>query len=286
VTIASCDPLPEPDPDEQPLVDALEAAGMSVRVCDWRDSSVDWSIGGLTLPRSTWDYYRHYDEFIAWAEHVAEVSELSNPVEIVRWNSHKGYLTELAGRGVPTVPTVMVEKGSGRSLDALCRAGGWSRVVVKPAVSAGSFETHVLDLHEGDSSTFDRLVASRDTLVQPYVDTVDTYGERSMIVIDGELTHSVKKHPRFAGEDERVTGPHPIEDAERALAEQVLGEVDAPLLYARVDMVRDEAGEPMLAELELIEPSLFFRFCDEALSRMVAGIERRLRTAGRTRKGA
>lgn len=268
VTIATCRPLPEPDPDQAPLVGALQRAGLSVRVCAWHDRQVDWERGRVTLLRSTWNYYRQRERFVAWAEHVAQVSELYNPLEVVRWNSHKRYLIELARQGVPVVPTELVDRGSTRSLAEICAARGWSRVVVKPAVSAGSFDTHVVE-SAGESEPFDDLVARRDTLVQPYVDAVDTYGERSVIVIDGQITHSVKKHPRFAGQDESVTGPHEPAAAERALADAALSQLDQPLLYARVDMVPDADGQPMLAELELIEPSLFFRFSDEALSRMV-----------------
>ncbi len=276
ITIATCRPLPEPDPDEAPLVEALEGAGFRTRVCDWRDSKVDWSQAKLTLLRSTWNYYRHYDDFLQWLAHVAKVSALYNPVEIVRWNAHKSYLIELAEAGVPTVPTVLVELGCDRPLADIVEANGWSRVVVKPAVSAGSFETHIVDRADEPTPVFDRLVAARDVLVQPYIDAVDTYGERSLIVIDGELTHCVKKHPRFAGEDEHVTGPHPPSSDELELANRALDAVGAPLLYARVDMVPDVDGRPMLAELELIEPSLFFRFSDAALERMVEALRARL----------
>ncbi len=278
ITLATCHPLPKPDQDEAPLVRALVERGLSVRVCPWHDDEVDWSASPVTLIRSTWNYYHDRPGFVRWAEHVDDVSSLFNSAEIVRWNSHKRYLVELARAGVPTVPTVLAERGTGVALDALCAARGWRRVVVKPAVSAGSFETHIVDVEKGDDPAFARLAAERDVLVQPYVDAVDTYGERSLIVIDGELTHSVKKHPRFAGQEEHTTGPHPIAPAERELAEAALAHVDAPLLYARVDMVPAADGQPMLTELELIEPSLFFRFGQPALERLVDALEERCRT--------
>ncbi|MBA2663325.1 MAG: hypothetical protein H0U74_13640 [Bradymonadaceae bacterium] len=277
ITIATCRPLPEPDPDEAPLLDALAQAGLRARLCAWHDRTVDWSLSPLTIIRSTWNYYHDRAGFVDWAERVTTVSELQNSASVVRWNSHKGYLLELARRGVRVVPSELIEAGQAASLEAICAAHNWSHVVVKPAVSAGSFETHTMRAGALDTTTFARLMAERDVLVQPYIDAVDTYGERSLIVIDGELSHSVRKHPRFAGQHEQISGPHPITPAERAFSRQVLASFDEALLYARVDLVPDVDGQPMLTELELIEPSLFFRFSPEALARLVGAIESRLR---------
>jgi hypothetical protein len=36
-----------------------------------------------------------------WAEGVDGVTMLVNPMPVLAWNSHKSYLTTLAGRGVP-----------------------------------------------------------------------------------------------------------------------------------------------------------------------------------------
>ena len=41
------------------------------------------------------------------------------------------------------------------------------------------------------------------------------------------------------------------------LAEQVLAAIDAPLLYARIDMVPDADGRWLLMEAELIEPDFY-----------------------------
>jgi len=110
------------------------------------------------------------------------------------------------------------------------------------------------------------------------VPSVEDHGERSLIWIDGELTHAMRKSPRFSGQDEAVSGPHPIDDAERALAEAVLAPLAAQILYGRVDVARDERGAPMVMEVELIEPSLFLLQHPPARDRLVAAIFRRLHT--------
>lgn len=279
VTLVTCDPLPEPDPDAAPLEAALTAAGLSWRWAVWNDAEVDWAAGTVTVLRSTWDYYRQHGEFLAWCDRVAGETTLLNPAAVVRWNSHKRYLLELAEAGLDVVPTAHVPTGASETLSDVCASRGWSRVVVKPAVSAGSWNTHVFASPVDGAATFDALVAERDVLVQPFVETVATDGERSLVVVDGELSHAVLKHPRFAGERERVEGPMPMDDAERRLAADACAMAATrggpPLLYARVDVVRSARGEPMIAELELIEPSLFFAMEPASVTRFVAGIARR-----------
>ena len=46
-------------------------------------------------------------------------------------------------------------------------------------------------------------------------------------------------------------------------------------LYARVDLIRDEKGEPVVLELEMIEPCLFFPFAGGSAERFAAAVVRR-----------
>ena len=276
VTLVTTDPLPEPDLDEAPLVAALKEAGLTVRVCPWKDPEVDWSESAVTVVRSTWDYYREIDEFLRWIARTCEVSGLWNPAEVLRWNAHKGYLLSLPLQGVRVVPTVLVKRGQAMSLGGICEAEGWRHVVIKPAISAGSYRTHQVFAEAPREDLFGELVADGDVLVQPYMESVDEYGERSMVFIDGALSHCVRKHPRFAGGEERVTGPEVPTDEEVRVAEKALSTIDAELLYGRVDLVRDGAGKVVVAEVEVMEPSLFFRFAEGSARRFADGVRRRL----------
>ncbi len=279
VALVSCRELPEPDPDAAPLAAALAAAGIRSEIVAWDDPEADWARARLTVLRSAWNYPRRHEAFLAWAARAAGVSELWNPLPVVRWNSHKGYLLELERAGVPIAPTVLLPRGDRRSLAAILAERGWGEVVVKPAVSAASFLTlrcseEALEAGEGHLA---RLLAERDALVQEYLPSVESYGERALIWIDGELTHAVRKTPRFAGEAEHVSHQAvPIAAAEAALATQALAAVEPPLLYARIDLARAHDGAPVVMELELIEPSLFFAQGPAALARFVGAIHRRL----------
>jgi len=173
-----------------------------------------------------------------------------------------------------------VPRGSRRTLAAIRQDQGWTDVVIKPAVSAASFRTMraTRDLAADGERHLAALAADGDVLVQRYLPSVEDYGERALVWIDGHLTHAVRKSPRFEGQHEAVSGDAvPISAAESALARAALGVVREPMLYARIDVAPGPAGAPVVMELELVEPSLFFPQCPAALERFVAAIGRRVR---------
>lgn len=272
VLIATCDPCPHPDVDAGPLAAALDRAGLRHAMAAWHDADEDWGRARLTLIRSTWNYVARHEEFVAWAERVDQVGRLCNPAAVVRWNAHKSYLVELAAKGLPVVPTVWVRQGSEVSLAEICDREGWRRVVIKPAISAGSFETHTMQRTDLDDATWQRLVGERDVLVQPFVDGVRTSGERAIVTFAGKPSHAVRKSPRFVGDPQCIEGPVPIAADEHALVGATLAALDAVPLYARVDMARGEDGRPMLMELELIEPCLFLDKEPAGADRLVAAL--------------
>jgi glutathione synthase/RimK-type ligase-like ATP-grasp enzyme len=276
--IATCRPLPEPDVDEGLLLEALQAAGVDARMAAWHESA-EWRDPLPTVIRSTWDYIHHPQAFGHWLRAVAATAPLWNPLDVVLGTLHKHYLIELAERGVPVTPTVLLERGKHADLRTLCAGRGWGDVVVKPAVGAGSHETHRLDPAADEAAQLaSRLLATQDLLVQPYLASVDGYGERAMVWIDGEFTHAVRKSPRFAGGVESVSESVPISTEERALGEAALASMaNTDMLYARVDVAPGADGKPVVMELELVEPSLFLLQHPPALQRLVRGIVRRLR---------
>lgn len=274
--------LPDLDPDDRPLAAALRERGLEVAIVPWDDATFDWSTARLAVLRNPWDYFHRRDEFLAWGQRVEAVTRLENPLAVVRWNLHKGYLTELADRGAPIVPTTLVPRGESFDVARHAAAHAWEGVVVKPAVSADSWETHVVPAHriEVAQGHLDRLAAERDVLVQPFLGSVEDHGERCLVFLDGRFSHAVRKNSitrggRWAGLPEGT--PVTAEPAEREAAERVLAASGlGPLLYARVDLVRDGNGEPCLLELELAEPTLFLADAPAGLARMTEAIVGRL----------
>src|SRR5262249_50698274 len=239
----------------EPLAAALADAGFDARLVAWDDPGADWDAPVPTIVRSTWNYALDREAFLAWAARVARAAPLWNPPDVLAANTHKRYLVELARRGVPVVPTALVERGASPEV-----AGrGWPRVVIKPAVGAGSLDARAFDAADPAAEEHAPALAARgEGLIQPYIDSVHDHGQRAGRWVDGEPSHAVRKAPRFAGDAEAVTGPYPIADDERAVALAALAPWVGRILYGRVDLARDADGAPRVMELELAEPSLFF----------------------------
>jgi glutathione synthase/RimK-type ligase-like ATP-grasp enzyme len=244
--------MPKPDPESHLLVAELERLGLRARVVPWTDPGAGEA--DVVLIRTTWDYTSRREEFVRWCERTAARTPVLNPPGVVRWNSHKGYLRDLAAAGVSTVPTRVVAAEGEASLDGA--------VVIKPAVSSGAFGAGRFAAGEpGATEHLLGVLAHGDAIVQPYVPSVAKRGERSLIYLGGELSHAVNKQPaegdyrvqsHYGGEVTR----HEPTPAELAVAETALAQAAEALTYARVDLVEGEYG-PMVIELELIEPELF-----------------------------
>lgn len=256
------------------MLQAAADAGLRAELAAWDDPGVDWSGYDLAAVRSTWDYYADEGAFRAWIGRAARATRLWNPAELMLANIHKGYLAELAGRGVPIVPTRFLRPGErlAPAVDA------WARFVVKPAVSAGSFMTRPFTAGElPEAEVFAAAILARgDAMVQPYVDAVADGGEVALVWVDGEFTHAVAKAPRFHADDERVTPAFPPTNDQLSVARRTLAAIPGPKLYARIDLMRLVDGTWALSEAELIEPSLFFLQHPPALERFMRAIRARI----------
>lgn len=261
------------DEDLAPLASALREAGADVVIADWDDEAFDWGSVDAALLRSTWDYTDRPGEFLAWAERAAQRTRLLNPPDVLRWNTDKHYLAELARAGVAIVPSTFVEPGmdAQAALAAFLDAEPCTEFVVKPCIGAGSRDAQRhrrADIDAAGAHVARLLDAGRSVLLQPYLERVDEHGETALVFFDGAYSHAIRKGPLlragegstgalFAAEDIRAREP---DAAEHLLARQVLAAIpfEAPLAYARVDLIHDSHGSPRLLELELAEPSLFF----------------------------
>ena len=270
VALATCEAVRDLEKDERFLLNALRARGLDAGPVVWDDHSVNWSGVRLCLIRSVWDYYLRRDEFLSWLDSLPSSVQVWNPPDVIRWNSHKGYLRDLEGRGVPTIPTEWFVPGDSPDLAALARANSWDGVVVKPVVSAGAHRTHVFESSAAALAQqhLDDLLREGEAMVQPFMDEVHDNGERSAIVIDGAITHAVRKtsvfDPTFVDEPPRIE----ISPQEEKLVRQALEAAGFDYLYARVDMVHDDDGAPRLMELEMFEPSLYFDEAQDAAERL------------------
>ena len=253
--------MPKPDPETHLLTKQLERLGARSEIIAW-DSAVDWEQVPVVVIRSTWDYYQRLHGFLAWARHVDTASRLINPYTVVHWNCHKRYMQQLAAKGVPVVPTMVVEAGTGDIGGRVLANCDWGEVVIKPAVSIGAIGA--LRAGAGETAATDHLkmlLADGDVLIQPFVSSVPTEGEISMVYFGGEFSHAIRKLPKsgeYRVQDHHggTVEPHVPIAEELDAAAAALAASPAPTVYARVDLVRLD-GSPAVMELELIEPALF-----------------------------
>ena len=277
VAVVTCVELPEPDPDQELLLDALRSAGVEAELLPWDDPTADRGAFDLCVLRSCWNYHEAPQDFLDWIDAAEEVTPVVNSAKVARWNIHKRYLRELEDAGVPIIPTAWFERGETVDLATTMAAHGWNDVVLKPAISAGSFRTKRFRSDDIDAGQafLEELVKDGDAMVQRYMPAFENPGERALVWIDGKLTHAVVKQPRFHDQDEQVSDAVAVSDEEQAIADRALAVVDDELLYARIDIVNHDDGHFVVSEFELLEPSLFLLQHPEALERFVAAIVRK-----------
>ncbi len=280
VALVTHSALPLGAADDMLLAAALIRLGLSVRMAVWSDPAVRWRDSPLTVVRSVWDYHRSPISWGAWLQAVRGETKLLNSPELLRWNTDKRYLSDLAGRGVACVPTEFAEAGSQRPLRDIVGDRGWADVVVKPAIGAsaagarrfaGAFIGDAGELH------LRSLTASGTALVQPYLRAVENARERSLVFIGGQCSHAFTK-PAFSA---NAVGSTPIvlheaSQCERLFAKAALAAAPAVATYARVDVVPGDDG-PVLMELELIEPDLALRLQPSAAPLLAGALEIALR---------
>lgn len=260
--------------DDRLFAGALERRGVRVCAVRWDDPAAAWSSAAAVVIRSTWDYHLRPREFLDWVDRVSSATTLHNGARVVRWNSHKKYLGALAQHGVPVIDTVFAEAGTTLNLERIAQAHEWRDFVVKPAVSASAHETRRFaegERREGQAH-LERLLETRDVMIQPHLSALAEQGELSLLFARGEFTHAVRRRSALVdGHLMPKSAPAPASAAARYRASEVLaaaaatiGIVPNGLLYARVDLAEVAPDEYLLLELELIEPSLFLLHAPES----------------------
>lgn len=256
---------------------ALERGGIAVEPRPWSDPG-DLAGFDLVLPLVAWGYQTDALRWAALLDRLeGERAVTVNPIPLLRWNSHKGYLEELSTKGIPTVPTMLVEEFEEEAL-AQARSRFGDDLVIKPPVSASAYGTHRIRL--GDAVPAD--AAGKSMMVQPFLPSVMEEGEYSLMLFDGEFSHSIIKRAKPG--DYRVQ-PHlggteitcAVPNGALEVAKAALEAAPAAAAYARVDLIRLADGTLGVIELELIEPSLWLEHAPDQGASFVAAVAARVR---------
>ena len=283
LAVAASKLYPGIHPDDVHLMQFLRENGLEPTPASWNDPTVDWSGFDAILIRTTWDYFRHYAEFLAWLARIEHLGVPTiNPVPLLRWNSDKRYLLQLPVHGVDVIPTHVARAADlGTALSAMQGA----HVVIKPTVSGTAWHTvRGIVGTPALSVAISDLPQQMDYLIQPFLQEIEREGELSLLFFGGTFSHAVRKRPaandyrvqsEFGGSVEVITpGADVIAAAERALtAVAQLGYQGGS--YARIDGVMS-AGRFLIMEIEMIEPALYFGENKEAARRFAEVITQRV----------
>ena len=252
--------------DDEVAIPALEAAGWRVDTVPWRQTSRPWSEFDVVVVRSTWDYWDDVPGFLRILERIDAETRLANPLNLLRWNLAKTYLRDLQAAGVTIVPTLWRDRLDAGGLAEAVDRFGTQDLVLKPQV--GGNGQGVMRLRKAEcSATFaEAMERYRATpcMIQPFREAILEAGEWSLFAFRNQHSHAILKRPargEFRSQEERgaiIEAADPS-DGLRAAAFRALEVLPSPALYARIDLIESAGVGAELVELELIEPSLYFR---------------------------
>ena len=259
---------------------ALEMAGLEVEPRPWTDLG-DLARIDAVLPLVAWGYHLRFAEWLALLDRMEQAGAplMFNPPALLRWNSDKAYLEQLAAAGVSTVASRTVAALDDAAL-AETRAAFGDQLVIKPLVSASADDTYRL----GPDDPIPAGVRGKRMLVQPFMPSIATSGEYSLMLFGGQFSHCIVKRPK-AG-DFRVQphlggseSPCPPPEGAIALAQAALNAAPTLAAYARVDMIEATDGTLHIMELELIEPALWLQHAPDGGAAFAQAIKVAIRDA-------
>ncbi|MEQ9288227.1 MAG: hypothetical protein RIG77_15025 [Cyclobacteriaceae bacterium] len=258
---------------------ALENIGLKVWRTNWDNPDFDWAETRFALFRTTWDYFDRFTEFSIWLEKASQCTHFINPVEMIKWNINKFYLCDLEDKGINIPPTVFIHTGDTRSLQELAQIHNWPEIILKPAVSGAARHTYRFtqeSIHKHED-IYTTLIQNEDMLLQEFQHNIFEKGEVAFMVFGGKFSHAVLKKGKpgdFRVQDDFGGTVHHYSPSieEILFAEKVVASCDPPPVYARVDVIWDNDGNPSLSELELIEPELWFRLHKPSATAMANAI--------------
>ena len=257
--------------EDRLVMDGLEKLNLRTIKKDWNDTNFNWSSTKSAIFRSTWDYFDQFSSFRNWLELVKEQCYLINPYEQINWNLDKHYLLDLQKKDLPIVESVFVSKKTQLNLETISKSKNWKDIVIKPTISGAA--RHTYHLKNDEIKKFQdkwlSLTNNEDFMVQEFQKNILSTGEIAVMIFGGEYSHSVLKKAKkgdfrvqddFGGSVEIINPSLEIIE----LAEKTVKSLKTMPLYARVDIIFDNGSNPVISELELIEPELWFRFKEES----------------------
>lgn len=265
--------------EDRLLKEALERLGFKVDRKSWDDSEFDWENTRYIIFRTTWDYFDRFSEFSVWLDHVQKVTKLINPKELILWNIDKHYLGDLVKEGVPIPPTLFIEKGDKRTITEHLKDLNWDKFILKPVVSGAARHTYLFERNNAEelNPILQELIQNEAMMLQEFQENIYKKGEIALMIFGGKYSHAVLKMAKegdFRVQDDfgGTLHAHTPNQQEIEIAEACIRACPISPIYARVDIMWDNQGNPVVGELEMIEPELWFRRDPKSADRLAQAI--------------
>jgi len=257
--------------EDRLVMEGLEKLNLRTIKKDWNDTNFNWSSTKSAIFRSTWDYFDQFSNFRNWLDLVKDQCYLINPYQQINWNLDKHYLIDLQKLDLPIVESVFVSKKTNLNLETISKSKNWKDIVIKPTISGAARHTYLLknDEIKNFQEKWLSLTSMEDFMVQEFQNNILSSGEIAVMLFGGKYSHSVLKKAKkgdfrvqddFGGSVEKINPSLEIIQ----LAEKTIKSLKTIPIYGRVDIIFDNNNRPVISELELIEPELWFRFKEES----------------------
>lgn len=278
IGLLTCAKLPELTPEDQLLLPELAKHNITATAVIWDDATIQWSNFDYLIFRNTWDYFEKEAAFNTWLDSIEQLGiKTLNSIDIIKNNKHKFYLREMEKQGIRILPTLFLEKTNHLHLAEIIPPH-WKKMVLKPAFSAGSYQTEVFDLKDIEkiNTQYKDIASEKELLLQEFMPEIQTLGETSFIFFNKKFSHAVNKKPvegdfriqvQFGGKYKLIEPSQELIEK----AQKIVNTFPDNLLYARVDGIIIE-NELHLMEVECIEPDLYFNLSQGALTRYVNAV--------------
>ncbi len=251
------------------LLNALCSLGFRVTRSSWSSKTFNWDSVDYAIFRTTWDYFERLDEFLNWINFYSKKIKFINNLDLILWNLDKKYLQDFPKKDI--VPSFFLKINEKTTLAKIFKKTGWEKIVIKPSISAAAWNTHLVSKEriQDFELIFNTLKKEHKMIVQEFQSSVLTFGEISLVVFGGKFSHAVLKKAKkndYRVQDDfggSVIAYQP-KKKEIDFAEKIVKMCPKKPVYARVDILFNHNNNPILSELEIIEPELWFRFNEKS----------------------
>jgi len=248
------------------LIGPMKENGWDVSFIPWDKLNQNWNNFDLVIVRSTWNYQNHLDEFLNVLRMIDQSKALLlNPLPLIEWNVNKTYLKDLKKDGIPIIPSLFFDDFDIDEVRNSFNTFDSEKVIIKPTVGANADKIMIIN----KSDNMDTLKKTKDIykyrsfILQPFINSIKKDGEVSLIFFNKDFSHALSKVPKKG--DFRVQEEHGgtlkllknLDEQKINLCKEILSLLPYDFFYSRIDLVVDE-GNPLLMEIEVIEPSLYF----------------------------